>query len=169
MTTTREIIVRAFQYVRLTFDERDVAVVEAKIAAHSPAPSDPTNFAFVVARNWAIGRQRKSASAATRLLREERQAEAARAKAERKRLAYDAFLSLCGELEQELLPTQRRHLELVRMTCFEGLRADRLAVRFPGVSADCLYQWKKRGLDLICPRATPVLREYLATCTRRKG
>jgi DNA-directed RNA polymerase specialized sigma24 family protein len=167
MPTVREAIVRAFQYVQITFDEQDVAVLEAKIAAQKIAPAQPGNFAFVVARNWAIGQLRKSAYNAKRILREERAAEEKRQADERKRLAYDAYLSLCHELHQVINPTQHRHLEMVRLTCFERLSARELSSRFPGVSADCRYQWKKRGLDLIWSRATPVLRDYLAGCTVR--
>ncbi len=167
MSTVREAIVRAFQYVRITFNERDVATVEAKVTAHKPVPTEPVNFAHVVARNWAISRRRKSASDAKRILREERDAAEARRLAEQKRLAYDTYSSLCLELAAHVSATQLRHLEVVRLVCFEGKKDADVAARFPDSNADLRYQWKKRGLDLIWSHASPVLRDFLATCTRR--
>ena len=165
MATIREAIVNAFQSVQATFEEKDVCALEAKVVAATPAK--PTDYAFVVARNWAIDRHRQAHAAAERLVREEKAIAEANRVAEVERLAREEFPVLYRKLAAEVTPTRLRHLQVVSLVCFEDKTDAEVAMRYPGTNRDLRYKWKQRGVDLLWPHASPALRERLSPRTRR--
>lgn len=50
---------------------------------------------------------------------------------------------------------------MVRIVCFEHMKGDRCAEVFPGTTGNQRYQWKRRGLTLLWPHASELLRRFL--------
>jgi predicted RNA polymerase sigma factor len=156
----RQAIVNAFQYVQATFSEADVAVLEAKVQAAKP--DRPDDFAFVIARNWAIDRQRKSRVAAERIVKEERKAELERRERELEAKSCQEFLEIQGRLMPTLPARQRKYLRLLWLRVFQKLDDASCAALFQGSNRDLRYQWKRRGKTLVWPHASADLREFLS-------
>lgn len=123
----------------------------------------PAHYAFVTGRNWAISRLRKADVAARRTV----QAAAQRAQAEHAAAQRAVLIAELQEIIQELAAEhvddagKLRQLGCVRLYYVESAAPGVWRDRFPGVSRDALYQWKRRGMLLVMAYASEPLELFL--------
>ncbi len=134
-------------------------------------PKNPVAYANFVARNASIDAQRSIERAQKKEIvrREEAVTQRKRAVAAQKEAAR--IERLHRELRRHiraLTPTapNPKHLQVLEAQVLDGLSQERLARRFPGANAALRYQWKRRGVNLVLPRASEALKVHLC---RKKG
>jgi len=161
-------IVRVLGRFSVVFDEAVVAELEKKVLASNP--EKPLNYAYICARNWALDQIRnraskaKEKSAALMKAEEKRQA---REKLERCQQEFDSIVfKLILKLKPKYL-TAAKQLEIVRISCFVGLKDADCAKIFSGTTRNQRYAWKRRGALLVVPHASAELKEALTKSWRQ--
>ncbi len=122
-------------------------------------PENPVAYAHFVARNASIDEARRTERSQQKEIRLREEAEAARVETAR-------LEGLLRELRRHIRAVapaapNPKHLQVLEATAVDGLDAEALARRFPGTNAGLRYQWKRRGVKLILPRASEALKAHL--------
>jgi hypothetical protein len=151
-------ILKGLAVAPVPFSEQVIADLERRVA--EKCPDEPHAYAFVVARNWAIDSSRKAARQARLQVESALCSERERLDRERFEAAREEFYTLVGTLAFEIPETQIKYLGIVGLTVFEGCTDPECARHFPG-TRDARYQWKRRGMKLVWPRASANLRAVL--------
>lgn len=159
MDQVKKAIIGALGKYALEFDETVVAELEERV--NKSMPDKPEMYAFNVARNWAIDQIRRKAAESRRRAKKFLAAEKERAEREELEKFRNEFDSLLMDLRPNLSLTQQRWMDIVRLSCFEGLSDADFARNFPGSSADARYQWKCRGIKLLRKRASLALQNFI--------
>ncbi len=140
------------------FNEEIVKRLLNKVAEKNP--DNPISYAYVIGRNWSIDQVRQEASAAKKQEKERQDKE----KAEQKNIFVERcqkeLAQILAKLHVGANPTRIRHLEMVRMSTV-GLTDTECAQVFPESNSTLRYQWKRRGLLLVKPHASPELWHFL--------
>lgn len=168
----RETIIRALGSFSIIIDEETVDSLEKRVEGQvlkgvNGKSFNPDGLAFVVARNWAIDKQKKTVTAAKRqvkaLLEANRQRE--------ERALFERCKKEFGNIYSGLFPwlegKRPQHLQFVHAVCFLGLSGQELSRMFPGTSVEQRYKWKQRGLEFILPYASTELASYLKRFQRK--
>lgn len=156
----RNQILNGLASVPVSYDRTVVDELERRVLAAHPA--NPSNYAFVVGRNWAISRLRTQRY-------QERVAALAARRAEEDRLQHEMFerctrefAELTARLVPELRETQLRMIGMVRLSVLERRADEECAERYPGSTPAQRWQWKRRGLKLLLPHASSELAVILS-------
>lgn len=156
----RDQILNGLASVPVTFDRGVVDELERRVlAAH---PENPENYAFVVGRNWAISRLRTQRYQERVAAFAARRAEEERLKQETFERCTKEFAELTARLVPELRETQLRMIGMVRLSVLERRTDEECAERYPGSTPAQRWQWKRRGLKLLLPHASPELAAILS-------
>ena len=172
MHTAKSVILNTLRMFPVEFKEEDVEEIERRISVNYSASHPNSNlpgFAHVIARNWATDELRKRAVAAKRKARSLLQAERERQEMERLERCKKEFDGLVFKLLPNLVCSQSKQLDIVRLTCFEGLTDEENSRLFPGTNAMLRYQWKHRGIHLLLPLASPELKDFLLENRQKRG
>lgn len=143
----------------VTLTETDLELLEKRV--DRSWPKKPAKFAWVVGRNFAIDKRRGLDRAARREQEAMLAAEEDRIRCEKRETAVKEFVTLIADLVPTLGQTQRHWIGMVRLSAVEGATDADCAERFPASTRQQRYQWKSRGIKLICRLASPELRRFL--------
>ena len=143
----------------VTLTETDLELLEKRV--DRSWPKKPAKFAWVVGRNFAIDKRRGLDRAARREQEAMLAAEEDRIRCEKRETAVKEFVTLIADLVPTLGQTQRHLIGMVRLSAVEGATDADCAERFPASTRQQRYQWKSRGIKLICRLASPELRRFL--------
>ncbi len=125
-------------------------------------------FAWTMARNFALDTDRHAMGAARNkardMVRSRNLALAEQekaAEAETRRLCLAEFARIVELVTPTLRTKQTNCLRVVELTVFDGKTMDDLRERFPGSSDQVLWQWKRRGIDLLLRHASKRMADFL--------
>ena len=170
MENLRTSVLKGMSQHPVACDDATIDALVAKVRARNP--ENPTGYAYIVGKNYALDHLRAAKAQARRQLAKQTESDRLAREAVQKeetRLLHvrlrDEFLDLSAKLVPTIRKSQLKQPGVVRLVCFEGANSSVCAERFPESTPDARYQWKRRGLKLIWPFASADLRQYLRAFT----